>query len=230
MSTSLARRERIALCDLALALGEDAPTLCTGWDAKDLVAHLLLRERKPIAASGVVLSPMSRFTDRAMAGYRKQDFGLLVEKLRSPGLMFALPVVEKAANTMEYVVHHEDLRRGQPDWQPRVLDPADEDELWSMLSRGASFAGRKLPVPVVVRRAGTDATATAQEGRRPRHDHRRPRRAAALPLRPLVRLGPRLRRARRRDRGGAQRRPRHLRLARPRQGYRGEHTHSREGP
>ena len=40
MSTSLARRERDALCDLALLLGPDAPTLCEGWDARDLVTHL----------------------------------------------------------------------------------------------------------------------------------------------------------------------------------------------
>jgi len=165
MTTSLARRERIALCDLALVLGEDAPTLCGGWDAKDLVAHLLLREHRPLAGAGITIGAMSGFTDRQMARYRKQDFGVLVEKLRTPGFtFFAIPAVEKAANTMEYVVHHEDLRRGQPDWTPRELDAADDAELWSMLSRGASFAGRKLPVPTVIRRAGTDDTATAKKG------------------------------------------------------------------
>ena len=111
------------------------PTLCSGWDAKDLVAHLLLREHRPLAGAGITVGAMSGFTDRQMARYRKQDFGVLVEKLRTPGFtLFAIPAVEKAANTMEYVVHHEDLRRGQPDWAPRELDAADDDELWSMLS------------------------------------------------------------------------------------------------
>ncbi|MEP9365523.1 TIGR03085 family metal-binding protein [Nocardioides sp. CN2-186] len=165
MTTSLARRERIALCDLALVLGEDAPTLCSGWDARDLVAHLLLREHRPLAGAGITIGAMSRFTDRQMARYRQQDFGVLVEKLRTPGFTpFAIPAVERLANTMEYVVHHEDLRRGQPDWQPRDLDPADDQELWAMLRKGASFAGRKLPVPTVIRRAGTDEVATAKKG------------------------------------------------------------------
>jgi hypothetical protein len=60
MSASLARRERADLCDLALVLGEDAPTLCGGWDAKDLVTHLLVRERRPIGASGIMVAASPR--------------------------------------------------------------------------------------------------------------------------------------------------------------------------
>lgn len=162
---SLARRERVELCDLALALGHDAPTLCTGWDAADLVSHLLVREHRPLAAAGIVVSPLSGLTDRAMARYRRRDFGVLVERLRTPGLsVYALPPVERAANTFEYVVHHEDLRRAQPGWQPRELDPADLDALWSQLSRGMAFFGRKLPVPTVLRRADSGATAVARKG------------------------------------------------------------------
>lgn len=45
--TSFARRERLALCDTALLVGPDAPTLCDPWDVKALLCHLLVRERKP---------------------------------------------------------------------------------------------------------------------------------------------------------------------------------------
>src|SRR5690606_1471098 len=47
MSTD-ASRERAALCDLLSRLGPDQPTLCEGWTTRDLAAHLLLRERRPL--------------------------------------------------------------------------------------------------------------------------------------------------------------------------------------
>ena len=63
----LARRERHALCDTALALGADAPTLCGGWTARDLVAHLLVRENSILGAAGISISPLAGLTERAMA-------------------------------------------------------------------------------------------------------------------------------------------------------------------
>ena len=53
----MAQTERDALCDLALQLGEGEPTLCGDWTVKDLVVHLLVRERSP-AAAGIVLKPL----------------------------------------------------------------------------------------------------------------------------------------------------------------------------
>jgi hypothetical protein len=46
-SPTLARSERHALCDLLTEVGADAPTLCEGWNAFDLAAHLVVRERRP---------------------------------------------------------------------------------------------------------------------------------------------------------------------------------------
>ena len=168
MTASLARRERADLCDLALVLGEDAPTQCGGWDAKDLVTHLLVRERRPIGASGIMIDRLAGLTARSMAHYRRQDFGVLVEKLRTPGFSpYAIPAVDNAANTLEYLVHLEDLRRAQPDWQPRELDPADLDELWRQVTRGAAFLARSLPAPVVFRRADSGEEATMRKGADP---------------------------------------------------------------
>lgn len=168
MTDSLALRERQALCDLAQALGPDAPTLCEGWDAQDLVAHLLVRERDPISSLGNVVPPMSGLTTRAMARRARRPFEMQVETLRSPSPpLRLLPPLDRLINTFEMVVHHEDLRRGQPDWSPRDLPAADVDRLWSQLSRGASFFGRGLPVPTVVRRADTGATATVRKGADP---------------------------------------------------------------
>ncbi len=168
VTDSLALRERRAFCDLAQVLGPDAPTLCEGWDAQDLVAHLLVRERDPISSLGNVVPPLSGLTERAMARRRDKPFETQVETLRSPSPpLRLLPPLDRLINTFELVVHHEDLRRGQPDWSPRALAPEDVDLLWSQLSRGGAFFGRGLPVPTVVRRADTGATATMRKGEDP---------------------------------------------------------------
>jgi uncharacterized protein (TIGR03085 family) len=161
----LARRERHALCDLALVLGEDAPTLCGEWTAKDLVTHLLVRESQPLGALGIAVPGLSGLADRAMARLARKDFAVLVEKLRDPGLTpYALPPVELLANTMEYFVHHEDLRRGQPDWEPRELDAADADAVWRAIRLGGKALVRPAGVPVEIRRSDTGATAALRRG------------------------------------------------------------------
>ena len=168
MTDSLALRERRALCDLAQVLGPDAPTLCEGWDARDLVAHLLVRERDPISALGNVVPPLAGVTERAMVRRAAKPFDGQVETLRSPSpALRVLPPVDRLINTVEMLVHHEDLRRGQPDWAPRDLGDADLDLLWSQLRRGGALFGRRLPVPTQLRRSDTGATATVRKGSDP---------------------------------------------------------------
>jgi uncharacterized protein (TIGR03085 family) len=161
----LARRERVALCDLALVLGEDAPTLCGDWTAKELVAHLLVRERSPLAGVGLAISPLSGLADREMARTARQDFAVLVERLRGHGLTpLALPPLDKVFNTVEYFVHHEDLRRAQDGWAPRDVDPADRDELWRPVKGYGGRFLRDVRVPVVATRTDTGETVTLRRG------------------------------------------------------------------
>ena len=166
MTDSLARRERHALCDLALAVGPDAPTRCGGWSCRDLVAHLLVRENSLIGAAGISFSPMAGLTEKAMARAARKPFPEMVAKLYDPGVTpYRLPGVERLTNTLEYLVHHEDLRRAQPDWEPRDLSPADEDDLWKLLPGSAKLATRKARVPIVVRRSDRPNTeATVRRG------------------------------------------------------------------
>lgn len=162
---SLAKRERREICDLALTLGPDAPTLCEGWTASDLVAHLVVRERKPIASMGNVVDRFSGLTRRAMARQQARGYEVMVETYRSPALFLrALPPVDEAMNGFELLVHHEDLRRGAQDWQPRELAPAELDLLWTRLSKGMRFFGRRLPVPTVIQRADTGDTTVGMKG------------------------------------------------------------------
>jgi uncharacterized protein (TIGR03085 family) len=161
----LARRERDALCDLALVLGEDAPTLCDPWTAKDLVCHLLVRERSPLAGVGLMIPPLSGLSEQAMARLGRKDFRVLVERLRGHGLTpMALPPVDKLFNTVEYFVHHEDLRRAQDDWEPRELAEKDRDELWRVVKGYGGRLVKDAGVPVSARRTDTGKTVTLRKG------------------------------------------------------------------
>jgi len=150
------RDERLALAELLEEKGPDAPTLCTGWTTGDLAAHLVLRESRPDAAAGVMGGPLSGYTARAQERLKsRMSFQELVAAFRggpprfSP---FALPRLDEAANTVEYFVHHEDVRRGDGDWTPRDLDPHLADALWGRLRSGSRFFVRSAPVGVELAR------------------------------------------------------------------------------
>jgi uncharacterized protein (TIGR03085 family) len=146
-----ARDERTALCDLLTELGPDQPTLCEGWQTGDLAAHLVLREHRPDAGAGVLGGPLAGYTRRVQNRLRaKTPFPRLVELIRTgpPRLsMFAMPGMDERANLVEYFVHHEDVRRAQPDWAPREVGSDVADELWRRL-RLARLMLRKAPVGV----------------------------------------------------------------------------------
>jgi uncharacterized protein (TIGR03085 family) len=155
-----ARDERTALCDLLTELGPDQPTLCAGWRTADLAAHLVLREHRPDAGAGVMGGPLAGYTRRVQDRLRaKTPFPRLVELIRTgpPRLsMFALPGMDERANLVEYFVHHEDVRRAQPDWEPRDIGSGIADELWRRL-RLARILLRGAPVGIELVRADTRA-------------------------------------------------------------------------
>ncbi|MFI0728698.1 TIGR03085 family metal-binding protein [Streptomyces sp. NPDC021225] len=154
MSTH-ARRERLLLADLLETAGPEAPTLCEGWTTQDLAAHLVVRERRADAAAGLLLKPLAKRLDRVQAEFAAKPYAELVRLFRegpprsSP---FAVKQVDEAANTVEFYVHAEDVRRAQPNWQPREIDPVFADALWSRVERIAKVVGRKSPVGLVLRR------------------------------------------------------------------------------
>jgi uncharacterized protein (TIGR03085 family) len=152
--TSFARAERAALADLLDTVGPAAPTLCTGWDAYDLAAHLVMRERRPDAAAGIVLSPLGGWSEKVRLGLKdKHPFAELVGLVRSgpPRLsLWSLPGFDEATNTGEYFIHHEDVRRAQATWAPRELPDGLETALWTKLRSTAGMAVRKAPSGIVL--------------------------------------------------------------------------------
>ena len=148
---SYARDERVALCALLADVGPDQPTLCDGWQTADLAAHLVLRERRPDASVGIIGGPLARYTRRVQARIAERTpYPKLIELIRTgpPRLSpLGVPGADERINVVEFFVHHEDVRRGQPDWQPRELDPGLSEVLWRRIGV-AKLLLRKAPVGV----------------------------------------------------------------------------------
>jgi uncharacterized protein (TIGR03085 family) len=155
---SLATEERASICDTLLELGPDQPTLCVGWTTRDMIAHLVMRERRPDAAVGILVRPFSGHMTNVMAQIAEQPFDELIATFRSGPpwwTIFAIPGVGDRANMSEFYVHHEDIRRAQPDWQPRPTEVHREDALWGGLTNPMGrLLFRRSSVGVVLRAAG----------------------------------------------------------------------------
>ncbi|MGV9677515.1 TIGR03085 family metal-binding protein [Nocardia sp. NPDC003482] len=148
---SMAQRERAALVVTMTEAGPDAPTLCGTWTARDLAAHLVVRERRPDAAPGILLKPLAGYLDSVQASAARRPFAELLEQIRTgPPWWSPLRPVDAVANLTEMYVHHEDVRRGRSGWRPRELSADDETQLWKALRRMAKMAYRKSPVSVVL--------------------------------------------------------------------------------
>ena len=155
--------ERAALCDTLERLGPDAPTLCEGWTTADLAAHLVVRERNPLAAPGVVFGgPFASYTTSAMEKEKAQGYDVLLATLRA-GPPRYMKSTMAAVNVNENWVHHEDVRRANGDG-PRPEDPEIAAVLTGVIKRTAKFGTRRikpcglaleLPGEMIIVRAGS---------------------------------------------------------------------------
>ena len=165
MSTH-AQRERLLLADLLETAGPAAPTLCDDWTTRELAAHLVVRERRTDAAGGILFKPLADRLARVQAEFAQKPYEELLQLIRTgPPRMSPLAIkqIDEAANTVEFFVHAEDVRRAQPDWTPRELDPVFSDALWSRIEKMARVLGRRSPVGLVLRRPD-GRTAVAHRG------------------------------------------------------------------
>jgi uncharacterized protein (TIGR03085 family) len=151
----VAKAEREQLSDLFVKVGPDAPTLCEGWQTKELAAHLVLRDRRPDAAGGILMPALAARTARVQAEYAAKPWDELVELVRtgpprwSP---FSIGPVNELVNGTEYFIHHEDVRRAVDGWEPRPTDAATDAALWRALRMMAKRSYRKSIVGVLLRR------------------------------------------------------------------------------
>jgi uncharacterized protein (TIGR03085 family) len=163
--TNWAQVERAGLVDDLDATGPDAPTLCAGWNGRDLAAHLILRERRPDAAVGIVAPPLAGYTERVQRRIGARPWPELLDEVRTgPPWWSPIRPVDAFANLIEYYVHHEDVRRAQPGWAPRELPARTEDALWRAVSRAGRGLLVRSKVGIVAERSDTGASAIWNTG------------------------------------------------------------------
>ena len=162
-----AQSERHALCDLMDELGADAPTLCEGWTVAHMAAHLVVRERRPDTGPGLVMAGAparhtARVTNRlAECG----DFTQMVDRVRRGPPLF-LRFADGAMNLVEFVVHHEDVRRTGDGWSPRTGIEGLEALLWERLGKGAKVMCRRLvDIDLTIARRGGETIRVGKSGR-----------------------------------------------------------------
>lgn len=154
---TFAKSERAALCDLFDVVGPDAPTLCGEWSTHDLAAHLWIRETDPIGVTGMLARPLSGLLERRMSETKQRwEFAELVDRIRKGPArfsVFAFPGVDEPANTTEFFVHHEDVRRAGDNPAPaRELGADIEDWMWRRLKLLGRAFFRRSDVGVVLER------------------------------------------------------------------------------
>ena len=138
-----AHYERAALCESALRLGPQAPTLCEGWSVRDLMAHIAMRDRRPEAVGVIAGGRLGDWAEHTRSRYTLRPFEDLVDMVRtgphelSP---FRLPKVGDI-NLQEFFIHHEDMLRGSlPEADAsrvRVISDAEQEALYRALAFGA---------------------------------------------------------------------------------------------
>jgi uncharacterized protein (TIGR03085 family) len=152
MSTP-ARAERERFSELLAQVGPDAPTLCGGWTTRDLAAHLVVRERRPDGAAGLVIRPLASYTDKVQAKVAATEWEELIDTVRGGPPVWSptrLDAVDRVTNTIEFFVHHEDVRRATDPWEPRELPDDLTDDLHAGLKRAARLLARKAPSGLVL--------------------------------------------------------------------------------
>jgi uncharacterized protein (TIGR03085 family) len=151
--------EQDALVQTLRAADPDAPTLCEGWDVRRLLAHLVQREQGPVAGikDAIARKPpgqepgLSRLTDRARS---PQGYDRLVDRFVAGAPAWSpMSWAAEKINFVEYVIHHEDVRRGGAGAggagpaEPRDLPEAEQDAVWAQLGLFA-LSLRRSPVGV----------------------------------------------------------------------------------
>jgi uncharacterized protein (TIGR03085 family) len=181
-SRSFPERERAELADLFDSLGPDAPTCCEGWTTAHLVAHLVVRDRRPDALPGYGLEEIGLGGPAAAWAHRLEErlrrstsYAEVVARFRAgppTWSLLAWPVVAQKLNIAEFAIHHEDVRRAQPGWEPRILPRKVQDGLWNLAvvwgrrpaaSRKDGLILRRSDVPGMQKHLGAGGTTVEGE-------------------------------------------------------------------
>ncbi len=173
--------DRAEMADALAAVSPDAPTLCEGWDARDLAIHLVLRDGRPDVLLGELAGKAVPAAGRPAAAVRERleqmPWDELVDEVRGgppPWSPTRVPAVERQFNGAEFYVHTQDVLRAQPGFSRGDLPEVSSDQrerLWRTLKvfpmrYGKSTVGVVRQVPsgpsAVVRQGARSVTLRGQ--------------------------------------------------------------------
>ena len=127
-----------------------AETLCDGWDAGDVAAHLVVREREPIAALGVLGGPLAPLTRRRIQARRSRGRERMLDELAAGPTWWVSAGRLDVSQAVEDWIHHEDVRRGGAGLEPRPTSSRMRGPLWAAAGRFARVNLGRCPAPGVV--------------------------------------------------------------------------------
>jgi uncharacterized protein (TIGR03085 family) len=162
---TIARDERVALATTLRAVGPDAPTLCEGWTARDLTAHMIVREYRLDAAPGILISAFAGHTKSVQDKAAEADWDSMVAKFAAgPPLYSPMKPLDRFVNVTELFVHHEDVRRAAGEWEPRAIRPAADKAILTPLKAMAKRVISKSPATVELVTTEGEQVATGGTG------------------------------------------------------------------
>ena len=149
--------ERQALVDTLRTSDPDGPTLDEGWTVRHVLAHLVQREQDLVGAAKDMAQRRPPGTERELGrlvdGARTSaGYAALVDRfLAGPPRWSPFRWAAERTNLLEYVVHHEDVRRGSlGDVAPRTLPDGQLAALWEQLPFVGRLKFRSAPVGVTL--------------------------------------------------------------------------------
>lgn len=152
--------ERESLIATLRATEPDAPTLCQGWDVRHLLGHLVQREHDLIGTVGDAVTKPEPSQEKhlgklAAAAGSTEGYKALVSRFAAgPPRWSPMSWAGEQVNLLEYVIHHEDVRRGAGPVEPRALSIEQSAAVWKRLPIFARLAYWSCPVGVVLERTG----------------------------------------------------------------------------
>lgn len=156
-----ARSERAALVATMRETGPDAPTLCDGWNSRDLAIHLILRERRLDVTAGIFVGALAGHTASVTESYADRPWDeLLVQLAEGPPWYSPFRVGDRFLNMAEMFVHHEDVLRGGADPNGPIVPRSLTPEVQRGLETPLRTVGRRIMASSPVR-----ATMVAAGGR-----------------------------------------------------------------
>jgi uncharacterized protein (TIGR03085 family) len=163
---STAQRERAALVKTMRDTGPDHPTLCGEWTNRELAAHLVVRERRLDAGPGILIPAFADYTERVTRQVAAEtDWNVLLDKIASgPPLLSPFKLLDAVANVSEMFIHHEDIRRAVPGWEPRDLDGDTTAAIAKQVPLMARMGLKGAPGQVVLRTPDGKTLATVGSG------------------------------------------------------------------